>query len=182
MKWLAGVLALSLLMIEARAVLSGRSELLRAERASSASERVMHLRRAARWRAPFSPYPETALRRLRALALTTSDPALALIAWESIRGALLGSRVFGVPGPERLREANDRIAALRAGASSGDDHRRLLATLERVRGPDRWWSAAALVGLCAWIAGGVGLGKRTGLRIGLVVGGFALFLAGLALA
>lgn len=182
MRWWLVAIALPLLMLEARAVLSGRAELLRAEGATSAADRVMHLRRAARWRAPLSPYPETALRQLRSLALETPDPALALSAWEGIRGALLGSRVTAAASPERLREANEHIAVLRAGTREGDRYRRHLDALERVRGPNPLWSAVALIGLLAGVTGGVGLGRRPRLRVGLLVSGFALFVTGLALA
>ena len=182
MRWALVVGALSLLALEVRAVLSSRAELVRAERASSGGDRVMHLRRAARFRAPFFPYPRMALDELRTLAGKTQDPALALAAWEGIRGALLGSRVWNAPFPDRLREANRHIAALRSGERAGEAYDTQLAMLDRVRGPSGFWSTAALLGFAAWVAGGLLLPCRRRLGLALVAGGLALFVAGLALA
>lgn len=182
MRWALAVGVLALLAVEARALLSARAELHRAERASQSDDRIMHLRRAARWRAPLSPYPRTALDELRELALKANDPALALSAWEGIRGALLGSRVWSVPHPDRLREANRHIAALRSGAVEGENYDKQVAALERVRGPNPLWSTAALFGLGLWVAGGFLLPSRRRLGWSLVSGGLALFVAGLALA
>jgi hypothetical protein len=181
-KWVLLLGVLSILVIEARAVLSGRAELRRADAASSPDDRLIHLRRAARWRGPLSPYPEIALDRLRSLAQQTRDPALALEAWEGIRGALLGTRVLTIPDPALLREANQHIAALRAASSSRASYDRQLAALEQVRGPSIFWSLVALAGFASWVTGGFCLPRRRHLSLGLVAVGLALFVVGLALA
>ena len=182
MRWALVAGALSLLVLQTRAVLSGRAELLRAERATDEANRVMHLRRAARWRAPLSPYPARALDRLREIARRQGDPALALRAWEGIRGALLGTRVLGVPFPPRLREANENIAALRGGARSSDAYRRQLAALERPRGTAPAATILALVGLAAWVTGGFCMPGRRRLGRVLLIVGLPLFAAGVWLA
>ena len=174
--------ALSLLLLETRALLSGRAEWLRAERATDEAERVMHLRRAARWRAPLSPYPLRALDRLRAIARGQRDPARALLAWEGIRGALLGTRVLGVPHPALLREANENIAALRGGMRGGEAYLRQLEALERPRGTSPGATILALAGLAAWVSGGFTLPRRRRIGRVLLIAGLPLFALGVWLA
>jgi hypothetical protein len=115
-----GVAAFLLTVISVRVVTSARSELREGERQLARGDRdaaVVHLRRAARWYAPFSPYHVHALDQLTQLAREAEqrgDTEGALAAYRSVRGAIMATRSFYIPERARLDRANQRIAALMA--------------------------------------------------------------------
>lgn len=163
----AGVALVVLLALAVRVIGSARTELAEAQELDGRGETaraVAHYRRAARWYAPFSPYPEQALARLAEIgseAEADADTELALSAWRSIRAATLGARSFYVPHQARLHEADRHIAALMASLPPPPiDVRRTpeereaadLALLEADSGPTPLPSLVALVGLGTWIA------------------------------
>jgi hypothetical protein len=204
-----GLVLVVLTILAARVVLSSRAELAQAEELSARGDveaSVAHYRRAARWYVPFGPSSEAALdalERIGAAAEARGDTALALAAYRSIRAAALGSRSFYVPHADRLREANERIAALMASlppppieAGSTEEERREahLALLEAPVGPSPGWSVIALVGLATWILAaflfatrGVGdddrlVGREARMWGALFAFGLCLFVLGLGLA
>lgn len=163
----AGVVLVVLLALAVRVIGSARAELAEARALDGHGDpalAVSHYRRAARWYAPLSPYPEEALTRLREIgaeAERTGDVDLALSSWRSIRAATLGSRSFYVPYEDRLHEADDHIAALMArlppppiDARLSEEQREAahLTLLEADVGPAPLPSLVALIGLGTWIA------------------------------
>jgi len=164
---IAAVVLVVLLALAVRVIGGARAELAEARALDGHGDpavAVSHYRRAARWYAPFSPYPEAALSRLAeigAQAETEGDTDLALSAWRSIRAATLGSRSFYVPHEERLHEADRHIAALMARLppppievrrSVEEREAAHLALLEADVGPAPFPSLVALLGLATWIA------------------------------
>lgn len=156
-----------LLALAVRVIGSARAELAEARTIDGRGETaqaVAHYRRAARWYAPLSPYPDEALTRLAEIgadAERAGDVDLALSAWRSIRAATLGSRSFYIPYEDRLHEADHHIAALMARLPPPPiDVRRSveereaahLALLEADAGPSALPSLVAIVGLATWIA------------------------------
>ena len=170
-----GVVLVVLLALAVRVIGSSRAELAEARALDGHGDpaiAVSHYRRAARWYAPLSPYPEQALARLSeigAQAEHDGDVDLALSAWRSIRAATLGARSFYVPYEDRLREADRHIASLMAAlppppvdARSSPEQREAahLALLEEDPGPAPLPSLAALVGLATWIAAAFAFATR----------------------
>jgi hypothetical protein len=164
---IAVVALVILLGLAVRVIGSARGELTEARAIDGRGETaqaVSHYRRAARYYAPFSPYPEEALTRLAEIgteAEEAGDTDLALSAWRSIRAATLGSRSFFIPYEDRLHEADRHIAALMARLppppievrrSVEEREAAHLALLEEDVGPGALASLVALVGLATWIA------------------------------
>lgn len=167
---------------------------------------VVHYRRAARWYAPGSPYHVEALGKLGRIAAEAEqrgDVDLALAGYRAIRAAIMSTRSFYVPEPERLRSADERIATLMAGLpppamDAGKSHEQLrkehLALLQAEPGPSVLWSFVLLVGFGVWIAAAFAFTlravdeqdrfvRREVLRWGtLIVVGFGLFVLGMSLA
>lgn len=125
-RWLAGaawagvalVVAIGPLLV--RVAWEGRAELIAADEAAAAGRvdlEIVHLGRAARWRAPFAASDDAAIGRLLALgAAHEGDEATlttALAAYRELRGALWATRVRAPEG-EALALTNGRIAALMA--------------------------------------------------------------------
>jgi hypothetical protein len=163
--WVA--LACLFTLVTARVVISARAELQEAEKALAAGERdagIVHLRRAARWYAPLSPYHVAALQRLSELgkaAEQAGEVDVALSAYRALRGAILATRSTYVPERARLEAANVRIAALMAkqavpGVDAGKSEQQLaaehLALLTPIPGPSVLWSCVLLLGFVCWVA------------------------------
>ncbi len=164
---IAGIALVVLLALAVRVIGSARAELAEARALDGHGDTALsisHYRRAARWYAPFSPYPEEALGRLAQIgdeAESSGDVDLALSAWRSIRAATLGSRSFYVPYEHRLHEANRHIASLMAQMppppielrrTIAEREAAHLALLEADTGPAAFPSVVALFGLAMWIA------------------------------
>jgi len=166
------VVVLGLGLLTGRVLYASRSELAQGQ---SAYERgdleasVVHLRRAAHWYAPGSPYVATALDDLRRIgrhAEMEGQDDLALAAYRAVRTSCLGTRSFYTPHEDRLDEANQRIAALMArqrplppmdrGKTVDRLRREHLELLQRVEEPDPLWSLLACLAFLAWIGGGFG--------------------------
>lgn len=195
-------------LITARVVISARAELHEAERLLADDDRdaaIVHLRRAARWYAPLSPYHVRALEHLRELgraAEQAGDTERALSAYRALRGAILATRSTYVPERPQLEAANRRIALLmakqeRPGMDAGKSEQRLyeehLALLSPIPGPSVFWSCVLLFGFVCWTSAAFALSMR-GLddeerwvprelkRWGGLIGvGFSLFLLGMVL-
>jgi hypothetical protein len=161
-----GVAAFLLTVISVRVVTSARSELREGERQLARGDRdaaVVHLRRAARWYAPFSPYHVHALDQLTQLAREAEqrgDTEGALAAYRSVRGAIMATRSFYIPERARLDRANQRIAALMAelpapgidaGKTKAQIAREHLALLTAIPGPDNFWTCVLLAGFACWV-------------------------------
>jgi hypothetical protein len=209
-KALQGVVLLAALfvLISARVVLSARAELAEGERLLEAKDRdaaIVHLRRAARWYAPLSPYHVRALERLAEIGRTAEqagETERALSAYRALRGAILATRSTYVPERPQLEAANLRIAALMSkqeppGMDTGKSERQRyeehLALLTPIPGPNVFWSCVLLLGFVCWVGAAFALSirgldgeerwvprewKRWG---GLIAVGFSLFVLGMAL-
>lgn len=104
-----------------RVAWEGRAELALADEAAAAGRvdlEIVHLGRAARWRAPLGGSDELAIGRLLAIGaahegdLERSSTALA--AYRELRAALWATRGIAVADPAALGLANRRIAGLMA--------------------------------------------------------------------
>jgi hypothetical protein len=121
-KIIVGVLLglLFFILAAARVVYSSRDEYLRAGRylaLGHIEQAIVHYRRAARWYAPGNPYVEKSIHRLwelGKLAERRGNPTVALTAYRSIRGAILGTRSFYTPNADWLERVNKKIAELMA--------------------------------------------------------------------
>jgi len=194
-------------VVALRVVVSGRAEFrtgTAALAADDAPEAIAHLRRAARWYAPGSPYPRRALdllEQMAARAEAAGDVRGARFAWEAERSALLSTRSLFTPFAERLEPANHHIAALLAreegaradpGRSEAQRAAWHYALLARDDAPLVGWTVLALAGFVGWAFGalgfiyrGVGADDRLRPRAALwsaavVIAGYAAFLIGLA--
>jgi hypothetical protein len=192
-----------------RVVGSARQELIEADARRARSDidsAIVHYRRAARWYAPGSPYHVRALQHLGELgheAELKGDSERALLAYRSLRGAIMATRSFYMPEPARLRAANQRIAALMseqpapgmdAGKSKAQLQREHLALLEAVPGPNVFWTCVLLCGFFGWVAAAFAFSARAiddadrwvvpeARRWGALIAlGFGLFVLGMALA
>jgi hypothetical protein len=196
-------------LLAGRVVYSSRAELAAGLEAYGRGDRaaaVVHLRRAAHYYAPASPYVVEALEQLRRIgrqAEMEGQTDLALSAYRAIRTSCLGTRSFYTPHEDRLEEANRRIAAImsrqdRPPMDRGKtvdqlraEHYRLLAEVEA---PDPLWSAVACLAFLAWIGGAFGfilratdselhLRRRPAILWGsVVVAGLVAWVVGLLLA
>jgi hypothetical protein len=202
------VLGFVLFVIVIRVVSSARTELAEADRLLAASDvdgAIVHYRRAARWYAPGSPYHVRALERLTRVASRSEqagDRERALLAYRSVRGAIMATRSLYVPEPQRLAATNERIAALMselpppgmdAGKSREQLRREHLALLTQLPGPDPFWTCVLLLGFFGWIAAALVFSARAidahdrwvrseALRWGAVIAlGFGLFVLGMSL-
>jgi hypothetical protein len=208
LRWLA-LVGFVLFVIVMRVVTSARSELIEADAAAqrgAVDEAIVHYRRAARWYAPGSPYHVRALQRLAELgrdAEHKGDSEGALMAYRSLRGAILATRSFYVPEPARLEAADRRIASLMselpppgmdAGKSREQLRREHLALLEVIPGPKIAWTFVLLFGFACWIGAAFAFSVRAidehdrwvGVEVrrwgALILAGFGLFGWGMTLA
>jgi hypothetical protein len=204
----AALAACALALVAVRVVLSARAELAQAEQALSNHDEdaaIVHLRRAARWYAPGSPYHVRALEQLAQLgraAEQRGDVQGALSAYRSLRGAIMAARSLYVPERARLDAANRRIAALMAslpapgvdrGKSRAQLEREHLALLRAIPGPNTFWSCVVLLGFACWVGAAFAFSARAidaddrwvareARRWGsLIALGFGLFVLGMAL-
>jgi len=168
---------------------------------------IVHYRRAARWYAPGNPWGTEALAALETLgdeAERTGESERALAAFRAIRAAIMGSRSFYIPYPDRLERANGRIADLMAagptppidaGRSRAElraDHLRLLRSAGAR--PRVLWTVVLLVGFASWVGGAFAfaaraiddedrlLGPQARVWGTCVLVGFGLWILGMALA
>jgi hypothetical protein len=163
------VLGAIFFLLAVRVVTASSAELAEAERLRERGDlgaAIAHYRRAARWYAPGNPYSVEALDRLAEIARRAEeigDSDLALAAWRSVRGAVLGARSFYIPHSERLSEADEHIASILGAlppppidaARSPEERRALHLTLLRdVRRPSVGWGLLALIGLATWLGAG----------------------------
>ena len=192
-----------------RVVTTSASELEAGDRYREAGQTeaaLIHYRRAARWYAPGSPYHVEALGRLGRIgadAEQRGDVDLALAAYRAIRAAIMSTRSFYVPEPERLRAADERIAALMASLpppamDAGKSREQLrsehLALLRADPSPSAPWSLVLLLGFALWVSSAFAFTmravdeqdrfvRREVLRWGtLIAVGFGLFVLGMSLA
>jgi len=207
---IVAIVAVALCVLVARVLLSSRSELAAGTAAYERGDRqaaVLHLRRAAHWYAPASPYVARALSELRRIgrqAEMEGQQDLALSAYRAIRTSCLGTRSFYTPHAARLEEANRRIAAILARQEPRPpmDRGKTVAALERehlelltaVEEPSPLFSATACLSFLLWIGGAFGFiyrGLDENLRVrkgpalrwaALVLGGLAVWAASLLLA
>jgi hypothetical protein len=203
------VVAVLLVAFAVRVVSSSARELSVGEAAAEAGDleaAVVHLRRAARWYAPGSPYHVEALQRLSAIGAQAEgdgDLELALSAYRAVRAGIMSTRSFYTPERARLRAADARIADLMAAqppppidAGKSREQLRLehLALLEAEVGPSALWTLVLLAGFLAWVVGACLFTVRAidaedrfvrpeALRWGaLIVVGFGCFVLGMSLA
>jgi hypothetical protein len=157
-----------------RVAWEGRAELAAADVAAAEGRidlEIVHLGRAARWRAPLVGHDDEALARLMRVGADAEaeegGTQTALSAYREARGALLATRAWGLADPALYEQANARIAALmaaqeqvfgtdlsRTGASEAY-HRELLA--QAPTGDPAWPSLlwlALLAGLAALLSWG----------------------------
>ena len=197
-----------LTLVSVRVVISARSELQQAQALLGEEDRdaaIVHLRRAARWYAPLSPYHARALGLLWELAdraERAGELERALSAYRGVRGAILATRSLYVPERARLTAANERIAELMsrqevpgvdAGKTPEQLRREHLALLAPIPGPDVFWSCVVLAGFVCWVCAAFAFSlraiddqdrwvpaevKRWG---GLSAAGFGLFVVGMLL-
>lgn len=154
-----------LALVSVRVVLSAKRELEQGQQLLAAHDRegaIVHLRRAARWYAPLSPYHARALRLLwqqGEQAERAGEQESALLAYRAVRGAILATRSLYVPERALLTAANERIASLMAhqevpGVDAGKSPEQLrgehLALLEPIPGPNVFWSCVVLFGFVCW--------------------------------
>ncbi|MCA9577060.1 MAG: hypothetical protein R3B40_11770 [Polyangiales bacterium] len=208
--WRALAAALVLLaLVAARVHLECARELAAADEAAAASdlrETLVHLRRAARWNAPFDPGSTDALERLRMIgerAEGEGDTATALYAFRAIRAGTVASESLFSPHAAEGAAAEQRIAALMARVDPPQLHAedteaergaRYLAALREHGRPNRLTLAAVWLGFALFLLGLAGVAVKgfdsedrpnrgvLGRAVGLSALGFALLTAGLALA
>ncbi|HEX2676272.1 MAG TPA: hypothetical protein VHM19_06520 [Polyangiales bacterium] len=162
-----GIAAVVLSVLLVRVLGSARQELHEADALLAQSDldgAIVHYRRAARWYAPGSPYHVEALDRLAKLASEAEGRGeidRALRAHRAVRAAIMATRSFYIPERERLRRANDRIAALMAeqpapgmdaGKSKDQIRREHLALLEHDPSPNVLWTCLLLLGFASWVS------------------------------
>jgi hypothetical protein len=136
------------------------------DRAGRREEAIAHASRAIRWYWPGNPYTLRAVELLWKTGQEAEgrDPALALLAYDSLRGSLHAIRHFTWPHREWIDRADGRIAELRAreqvrrepGTSLEEArafHARMLKRDER---PRIVWVLVAQIGFFGWIASVLG--------------------------
>lgn len=169
---IVGAVVLLAAPIWGRAFAEGRAEVAAAEAARDQGEledAAVHYGRAARWRTPLARHDELAVAQLLSMgdaAAAAGERDRALAAYREVRGALLATRVFGVPQRASFERANDAIAELMAEqereygtdvGGTGDPesfHRELLAD---VPGPNPVLSALASVLFVLFVLSVVGM-------------------------
>jgi hypothetical protein len=203
---IAGVV---LAVLAVRVVTSSHAELARADDLRQRGEietAIVHYRRAASWYAPGNPHVVDALTDLAEIggaAEDEGDVERALLAYRSIRGAILTTRSTYTPHQDRLARANQRIAALMAaedpppmdaGKTQTELEAEHLALLTETRRPSVLWSLVLIAGFLAWVFGAFAFAARAideedRIVVGparlwgtTVVIGFGLFFLGMALA
>jgi hypothetical protein len=164
--------------LAARVGWEGRAELAEADRARDQGDvdrEIEHLGRAARWRMPVLGHDEAALDRLVDLGTLAEqrgedDTQLALAAYREVRRALLATRTWGVPDPDRFAYVNERIAHLMAEqerrfetdvGGTGDPYAYHLGLLNQIPGPDPWPANLAALAFLGWLVASAGFVLRS---------------------
>jgi hypothetical protein len=145
-------------VVEGRAALAEGNKSLQRGRTAEA---IRAYETAARWYMPLAPHVGEAYRELRALAAST-DPAVALAAWRSIRSAARATRSLWTPHAEDLAAADAAIAAASARvpqAATADPvwHAERLARDPRA---SVGGLALAAAGILMWLGGALLLVRR----------------------
>ncbi len=125
-------------------------------------EAIIHFDRSIHWYFPGNPFPKAALNRLEEIASQqeSKDTAMALLAYDSMRGGIYAIRSLYTPYANLLPHINDRIAQLRTdeqirenpGQSRADVlafHQRVLAKDER---PKTLGLLMTEIGFFSWVA------------------------------
>ncbi len=207
LKGLGFTAALMLIMILVRVLYGSATELRAGQEAVVARDfdrAILHLERSLHWYVPFSPTITEAAQQLWEIgqnAEAQGNGALALEAYQALRGAFYATRSFYTPHPAWIARANDRIATLQArdgtarwpDPSLSETQRKTVAleALTRDDAPEPGWSIIAVLGFLGWVGAAVGvllqgfdaegrflrpLGARWGIAI---VVGYALWVVGL---
>ncbi len=205
MRIAAGVALVAL--VAGRALVEARSELRAGERYLAAGEvdrGVRHLRRAAHWYLPWSPYTRGAYDALEQFAEASEvrgQGAQAANAWRAVRSSALATRWLFVPYRDRLERANRHLAQWMAAQPPNAEERdvpvavrreRHLALLTEDRAPEPGWVLVTSGGFALWVLAAAWAARHGWddddrpkrdrlLRAGLAVAtGVGLFLLGLA--
>lgn len=163
----AAVLFSGVYVASSRAVSIGESALLQAEAAfdrGNLRASIDGARRAAAMRVPWARHADAAFARLIVIAHGAEergDAAVAIEAWEAVRGAALESRVPFSELGDHLSSANQNLARLRAEGVRPAERREGVRSIER----------DLLLGLTS-------TPEPTGLRTTLIALGFALAVGG----
>lgn len=161
-----------------RVAWEGRAELALADAAASEGRgdlEIVHLGRAARWRAPLLAHDDEALARLIGVAEAAeasgdAGSQTALTAYREVRGALLATRAWGLADADVYAHANARIAALMAAqerafgtdlSGTGDAEAYHRTLLEQAPTDDAAWPSLLWLALFIAIAGLFSWGGRT---------------------
>jgi hypothetical protein len=125
------------------------------------AEAIRAYETAARWYLPLAPHVDEAYRELRALAAST-DPAVSLAAWRSIRAAARATRSLWTPHAEDLAAADAAIASSsvqvpQAATTDPAWHRERLARDPRA---SVGGLALAALGILLWAFGAIALVRR----------------------
>jgi len=162
------------LLLVGRGVLEGRASLRKCDESLAKNDvegAIAYGMYAAKWYVPFAPHVRQGYDRLRTIALRAElagDTETALVAWQAVRAAALGSQSVWIPFDDRRHEADDHIAALlgseppptvenkRTKEQRIADHRALLAAEVR---PKTLAVVALYAGLLAWAIGAVTVGR-----------------------
>jgi hypothetical protein len=188
----------SLAVLASREVALGRDQLVAAEVDAAHgdwADAISHARSAAEARAPGSPWPARAARRLDELAHQAElrgDDDTALVAYGALRAAALSTRSIGASQSAWLAAAADgvaRIAARRDAAGAGrvgDSHDHASSIRETLRREDSplTWTFAALALAAFALVGGLSILALSGHRRkwthaarALCVGGLLIYAA-----
>ncbi len=170
---LAVVVAVVMLLV-GRGVLEGNAALARSDEAKARNDldaAIAFGMYAAKWYVPFAPHVPAAYGRLRDISLAaelSGDPETALIGWQAIRAAALGTQSLWVPFDDRRREADEHIATLLGSqpAPTVDAKRtreqRIAEQRSLLAGEVRPKTGAVVtlyLGMFAWIAGAFWLAR-----------------------
>ncbi|MFT3923156.1 MAG: hypothetical protein QM778_11545 [Myxococcales bacterium] len=153
------------LVMAARAMLEARSEGLAARRALARGDypaAVAGFRRSARWNAPGNVFARDSLGSLEQLGEALEargDLPDALSAQRAIHAAIHASQGFVTLEPERLRRADERIAALMVREPPAEidagrpeaERRALYLSLLKGRSPNSFWVVFAFAGCVTWV-------------------------------
>jgi hypothetical protein len=152
-----------------RVVVEGRGALAdgaTAMRGGRKAEAIRAYETAARWYLPLAPHVDEAYRELRALAAST-DPAVSLAAWRSIRSAARATRSLWTPHADDLAAADAAIATASARVPQAATHDPAWHAERLARDPRASVGGLALaaLGIILWL-GGATLLVRRGLDAG----------------
>lgn len=134
-------------------------------------EAITHYERAIKWYTPFSRSVKHAVERLWEIGSTAeqrNDLTIALAAYRSLRSGLYAVQSFHLPYPQRIVEAEAKIALLMAKVAHPEghqfepqafeqDHNRYTAMLQRKSVPDQGGAILTEIGFLGWIGATIGL-------------------------